>query len=396
MNYTIDDVDTSIAYIEPESNITSMLTTLPNVNTFIFQKGNFYLDDILVLDRNNIVLKSLYSGSKYVHIYQTNSSKDGIVVNANNVKISSLSIHDNYSGKIALTVAGSNYVTIESCNIYGSDDTFSVYFAGPKNLSAGQSTLDAYAARNLDNINVFRRNVVYTKWSGDSVSFSLQKNGIASSNIIRGGKLAVYMCANCSIERNIIYDSVSNGIHLSFPSNNIIIDGNTIYECQSSGIKLSNQVEHGTFTPSDYNISIICNTIYDSKYYAIELNNAIGILIDKNKFSSTDIYGIYAYQSQNLRIVHNIISYFTVAVWLESASDIYIYENEFNNVYPDQSNNVVKFVDCTTGVVYDNKINGEITYDIFPVTNSTGITIGNNISNLYYSYDEELRIIKLK
>lgn len=397
MNYTINASDTTTAYIHDGSVIDTIFTTLPGVNTFIFDKGNYYLNDALLINKNNIVFKSAYCTARDVHIFQNNSQKDSIVINnCNGTKLIGISIHNTHVGKIALTLASVNYSLVESCNIYGNSDTFSVYYAGPKNLTAGQSTLSAYTNKELDNINVFRKNVVYAKWSGDSVSFSLQKNSNFTDNIIRGGKVAVYMCSGCAIENNIIYDSTTNGIYLSFPSDNITIANNKIYECQASAIKMANQVEHGPFTPFNYSIKVSDNKIYDAKFYAIELNYAREITIIDNNFVSTDIYGIYCYQCHNIRVTGNTISYFTVGVWFEAGTNIYIYYNKFNSVYPDESNNVVKMVQSSNGAINDNLIHGNIKYDIFAIDNTnTNIDIGTNPIKDYYTYNEETQLLKI-
>ncbi len=383
--------------LTPNTNIDNIFTSNPTIKTFIFPTGNYYLTDILKITKNNIKFQSLTKNSKDVHIFQTNSSKDGIaIIGCSGVSIINISIHDTFSGKIALTGASINNCKITGCYFYGCEDTFTIYLAGPSTLTAGTNTLDAYNSSTIDNNNLFKDNTVYTKWSGDSVSFSLQNNGNFLSNIIRGGKVAIYMCKNTIIRNNTIYDSTTNGLYISLPSHNLIIDKNKIYECNNSAIKMTNQVEHGTFTPSNYNIAISNNYLYDAKIYAFEINDAIGLEIFLNKSISTDIFGIYLLNSDNIIIHDNKFSYFTIALWLENTTNTSTYSNRFYSVYPSQANNVIKLVNNSNNNQFlNNIIKGKIIYDYFSVDSScTGCTETGNAFDEYYTHDEEIDIMK--
>lgn len=397
MNYTINSLDPTIAYIYANSVLDTIFQDLPNVKTFLFNNGDYYINDNLVIQSNGITFRSISKNPRDVHIYQNNTSKDSVVLrNCNHVKIEGISIHNGWSGKVALTVAGVNYSTIKSCYIYGNSDTFTVYYAGPTDLTEGQSTITGYENNNLDNINVFEKNVVYSNWSGDNVAFCLQKNGRVSDNIIRGGKLAVYMCRDTNIKANTIYDSTSNGIYISFPSHNIVLDCNKIYECQASAIKLANQAEHGAFTSSPYNIIIHDNKLYDSKFYGVELNNAIEVSLVKNHLLSTDIYGIYVANSDNVKLSQNTITYFKVGIWLENSTELDVYSNTFNSVYPDESDNLVKAVGSSKITITNNCCRGVIKYDLYSIdTTNTDFYVGSTDAQLFYSYNDELKMMKL-
>lgn len=380
----------------PNINIDNIFIDNPTIKTFIFPSGYYYLTDILKITKNNIKFQSLTKQAKDVHIFQTNSSKDGIaIINCSNVSLTNISIHDTYSGKIALTGASINNCKITGCYFYGCDDTFTIYFAGPRNLIEGSNTLEAYNASILDNNNLFKDNTVYTKWSGDSVSYSLQDNGNFISNVIRGGKVAVYMCKNTIIRNNTIYDSTTNGLYISLPSHNLNIDKNKIYECKNSAIKISDQVEHGTFISSYYDIKISNNYLYDAKIYAFEINNGIGIEIFNNKAISTDIFGLYLLNCDNITVYSNKFSYFTVALWLENTTNSNIYNNRFYSVYPNQSNNVIKCVNNSNNTqILNNIVKGKILYDLFPISNSIDCVVSGNNVDEYYTHDEEIDIMK--
>lgn len=398
MNYTISPTLAKTVIINPESVIDNLFTTLNKINTFLFLPGNYYINDVLLINRSNITLKSTTGKSIDVHIYQNNSEKDSIsVADCINIKILNLCLHNTFSGKIALTIANASHTSVIGCNIYGNTDTFTVYYAGPKNITAGAETLNAYNTNNLDGSNIFQKNIVYSMWAGDSVSFSLQKNGIFSSNIIRGGKIAIYMCRDTIINSNSVYDSVSNGIHVSFPSQNIKIYKNIIYESSDSGIKLTNQLEHGLFVPTNYQIEIYGNKIYDSGVFAIEINDGQDIFVYENNMVSTDMFGIYCLNCINVNIVYNIMSYFTVAMWLENSCLINILNNSLNSIYPDEAQNVIKLVNNSSNNNFSNNIiTGNIIYDNYSIDSTCLDTILNdNIFNEFLTYEQESKISRL-
>lgn len=397
MNYTIDSTNPKIAYIHPGSNIDDIFTILPKVKKFMFEPGDYYLNNILYISKNKISITSTTKIAKDVHIYQNNITKDSIVLDAcQNVNISYISIHNTTPGKIVLTERGANDTSVNNCYIYGNATIFSVYYSGPKNLTQGASTLNAYFSGDLDNNNEFYKNVVYSMWSGDNITYALQKNGNFSSNIVRGGRVGIYMCSNVSVKKNIVYDSTSNGIYVSFPSHNIIISNNKIYECESSGIKLANQIEHGDFNSSDNNITISNNSIYDSKYYAVEINDGINIDISDNSFINIKIYGIYCYKCSNINIYNNKLAYFDVSIWLENSSSINIQKNYLYSIYPDEASNILKIINSSSLVTFiNNSIGGQIKYELYAIdSTSKNIIISNNTEDPFYTYCEELYIMK--
>lgn len=389
MNYTTIDACTIL--VHAGSTLDGMISAHPTINRFILQTGDFYLNDKLLVDRERVTIKSESGQATDVNIFQNDPSKDSIVFNyAHRSRLVNLSVHNRHPGRVALTVAGSNLTKVTGCKIYGNSTTFSVYYAGPKNLTEGADTLQAYQDGELDDGNIFNTNVVYSVWAGDSVSFSLQKNGRFENNIIRGGKVAAYMCRDTTIKRNIIFDSTTNGIYLSFPSHNLTISHNRIYECKHSGIKMANQSEHGTFTETDYNIQVLQNNIYDSGIYGMEINHGHAININQNKANSTDIFFIYVLNSTDITIQANVCYDFKVAVWSESSDHVVVDGNTFNSIYPTEGENVVKFVASTNSQISNNVVGGHLVYDYYAIDGaSTGISFFGNSRHLYFSYPEE-------
>jgi hypothetical protein len=395
MSYIIDQLTSSITVV-PESNIDDIIIANSTILTFYFPDGKYYLDDILNITKSNIKFIGLSKNAKFVHIFQNNTQRDGLNVIADNFFMQHISVHVPHDGKIALTVAAANNTSIQHCYFYGNKTTFSVFYAGPKSLVAGPDTINGYNNNTLDMNNTFRNNVIYSQWSGDCVSFSLQMNGLVNSNIIRGGKLAVYMCKKCDITNNVIYDSIDSGIHISLPSEYLNILSNKIYECDASGIKISDQTEHGSFTQDKYNIMIKNNYIYDAKTNAIELNDVNYCIIRNNKLISTETNAIYILRSKNIKIDKNKVAYFIVAFWLENSSNCNIYSNKCMSVYPNQGHNVVKLAfNSNNNKIYNNDISGTVIYDKYVIPSNT---VGNmEYDNSYYEYydiSEEINIVK--
>ena len=383
----------------PDTFIDDIIDVNPTATTFIFTSGDFFLSKVLHIEKPNLTFIGSTNNPVDVHIFQSNSSMDGIsIIFAHSTILDSLSIHVTHKDKIALTIASCNNTLVNNCYIYGNDNTFSVFYPGPKSLEQGQSTIDGYVNNVLDTRNVFRNNTIYTSWSGDSVAFCLQKEGLVDNNIIRGGKMAVYMCKDVDVTNNTVYDSVSNGIYLSLPSKNIYMSGNYIYDCKASGIKVANQMEHGTFTPEHrYNVTIEDNDIVDADFYSIELNNLNNSTVIRNTFISTAVYGIYAYQCEQICMLYNKISYFDVAIWLEGTSNSLVVVNELFSVYPDIAKNVVKLVNASNNnIVTFNNVKGMISYDLYTVDSSSlNNNVINNLYSKYYTREEEKSIMKI-
>lgn len=375
--------------------IDDLLVNNPKITTFLFSAGTYYMNKVLHIDKPGIKLIGLDNASK-VHIIQNNSKMDGISFKyADKSEMRNISLHVPHDDKVCFTLASCNLTKVENCYFYGNANTFTVYYAGPSQLIQGQNTLSGYSKNILDRQNVFRRNVVYSNWSGDNVAFCLQSRSIFSYNIVRGGKVAVYMCKNSWVTCNRLYDSVGNGFFISLPSHGVEVKYNYIYECSDSAIVIRNQVEHGDFKKSPYHLVIKENYIYDAKDHAIECNDADTVIFDKNTCISTDIYGLYCLRCNNITIINNKIAYFKVATWFEQTSNCIVNNNEILSIFPSYGDNVIKITNHSDNNKFDsNKISGKILYDIAPISaDSINNVVTNSIITPYHTYAEELDIL---
>jgi hypothetical protein len=387
--------DSMITTLVPGSNLDNIFVDHPDTKMFIFPPGDYYITKILRIDQNNIFFTGYSREASDVHIWQQTPDKDGIVIqNVNHVFIRFISIHVTGSNKIALNVSNSHDINIEYNNFFGNKDYFTIFFSGPI-VSAGENTILAYETSALDSNNCFMNNIIYSSWSGDNVSISLQINCRVFNNIIRGGRLAIYMCRDTFILGNTIFDSTTEGVFVSLPSHNINIDSNTIYECASSAIKVSNQVEHGIFTHTPYNIHVNKNTIYDAHHNGIEMNDAEMVFITENNLVGTDNFASYFLSCSNIHLTNNLLSYFIEGVWAENSHDIFVENNKFNSVYPDNAAHGVWSNDISSNItVTNNSFNGQYTTnEIIDVKTETK-TIENNTITKWYNYWDDRALLK--
>lgn len=371
--------------------IDNILIDNPNENTFIFDAGNYYITKILLIDRPNV--KFIGNGYNQVHIIQQNMY-DGFDVESDGFDMRNISLHVEHNDKVAIIFAGCNNTSITNCYIYGNSTTFSVYYAGP-HLTAGDETVNAYNSGNLDSNNVFKSNVVYSNFSGDAISFSLQKDGIFTDNIIRGGKVAVYMCRDVIIKRNDIYDSTSEGIYLSLPSYNVAISSNKIYNCQSSGIKIAEQIEHPNFEKNKYDITISNNKFTSSYINSIAINDCNTIFVIDNMFLENGENAVYVARSNNVHMVNNVISYFNVGVIIFGTENLTFTNNELYSIYPKLSTKFVQIIDSDTINVSYNFVKGNILYMDPEIINSNNVNVFDNVNSKYYTRQEENKVLKL-
>lgn len=372
-------------------NIDNILIDNPKANIFVFRRGNYLLTRNLKIDRKNITF--IGSNSDKVHIFQTNTAQDGFDIESDGFKMINISVHVEHDDKVALVFAKCSNTIISNCYIYGNATTFSIFYAGPE-IKAGQETLDTYFNNKLDKNNVFINNVVYSQWSGDSVSFSLQKNSTFENNIIRGGKVAIYMCNNISFKKNTIYDSTSEGVFISLPSHNIDMQNNRIYECKNSGIKISNQLEHGDFNISPYDITIKKNFISDPGTTAIEINDVIKIKICDNKLIGSNHNGIYVLRSSDVQMCKNKISYFTTAIFVYDSNNNSIKKNKIFSIYPLVAKYFVELVNSKNNIIINNIFKGNFINNIIKFDASDNNVIENNVYDKYYTRNEEKLVMR--
>lgn len=394
--------------LTPGDNLNIVISANSTINKFVLPSGTYYLNNILTITKPGLSIIGQGNASE-IHIYQQNTDSDGINIRADSVTIRNVSVHVPHSKKIALTVANCNNSIVTNCYFYGNRDFFTIYYAGPV-VSAGEATIEAYLTNRLDSNHTFKKNVIYANYSGDAVSFSLQYNGIFQCNIIRGGKLAVYMCRDTKIIDNNIYDSNSNGIFISLPSHNLTISNNDIYECTDSSLIIKQQTEHtylngDNVALSDYNINISNNSFYDNNYFGIEIKDGQNINIYNNKYLRNANRGIYLQSCLNINITNNIFSYFKVAIELLNVRECTINKNTFYSVYPSETEKGIVLrtyaINEIMGINYnntisDNNFKGEITYPVTivdPQPDDTNI-ITNNKHDQFYDYKEEIKLLR--
>lgn len=370
-------------------NIDRLLIDNPDELNFIFDPGEYQLTKKLLINRQHVTFTGSTTADK-IHIFQTNDTQDGLDVEANYFTMRNISLHVTTSNKVALSVANVNNCNINNCYIYGNQSTYTVFFAGP-NVSTGSETLNAYYSDQMDCNNSFTDNVVYSKWSGDAVVFALQTNGQFRRNIIRGGKLAIYMCKYVTVQNNTIYDSMSSGIYLSFPCFKVNIHGNKIYECKENGIVLRNQLEHGSFSSSNYNIKIFNNYVSDNNDTGIDINDGNGITVNQNIISGSRIQAINLLRCSNIAVDSNKFPYFDIGIELNNSTDCKITNNSFYSIYPYDAHYFISLSNSSNNSVTGNTIYGHI---INNQVVSNGNTIENNIFQPYYTKEDEKKLIK--
>jgi hypothetical protein len=374
--------------------IDNLLVLNPTITTFIFQPGTYKLINIFKILQPNIKFVGYTGVARDVMILQT-MNYDGILLSSDSIVLQDISIKCTFSQKVTLTVSSANNTLVSGCWLYCSSDTFGIYYAGPSNLVAGTSTIDAYNGYNLDTGNIFYNNIVYANFTGDSVAFCLQYNSQFVKNFIRGGKAAIYMCRTCNVYNNTIMDSNSNGLFVSLPSDNLTITCNKICNSTYSGLVVKDQLEHGSFTRYSYNIIINYNTIFGSKFYGMELNNGTDFIVANNKIVAGSLMGIYSYNGASVSIESNKIAYFTHGVFLENNIGGDIKSNDIMSMYPNFGQNGIKLTNTTTNItVNNNNMDGMYLYDLI-ADSGIGNTISSNTISPNYTMDDEKNIYNI-
>ena len=187
-------------------------------------------------------------------------------------------------------------------------------------------------------------------------------------------------------------NSTTNGIYISFPSDNLTLLYNTISNSTYSSIIMKNQTEQGAFTTYSYNILVNNNTIFGSKFYGIEINNGSDITISNNNIIETSSIGIYSYASDTLNINTNNIAYFSYGVYFENTTDSTIETNNVMSVFPNLGQNGIKLTNTSSGSTIDsNVMQGQYVYDLIADSGTSDIVTSNIISP-YYNMSDELNI----
>lgn len=371
-------MDTIILNIEIIPNLDNLFTIYPNYESYILMPGEYHITRDLVINKPNIKLIGKTHDYNHVVIYQDDPERNSLVLDADNIVIRNISIYNKIGNGTCLTVQDANYSIIENCHFYGNINDFTIYYAGPSNLIAGQPVLDAYQTNKLCKFNTFANNCIYTEWTGDAISYSLQSNGIFSNNIVRGGKIAIYMCKNTCVTGNYVYDSTSNGIFISLPSHNVYVDNNKIMNPLYSGIVVRNQVEHGIFDNKLNKITIKNNIINNAKFHGIEINNLDTSDLSNNIIYFVSNYGIYSLKSSNLNITQNDIYGANKGLYLDNTTNTKINNNGIYSIFLRKTSDAIYIYESNDNVITGNTGYGDFTSVIINNVQGTNIIDNNN------------------
>ena len=303
--FTVIDQTNSGEYI----NIKINQLINDGVKNIYIKNGTYNLNNMIKINTSGVNL--IGEDKNYTKLIQTQANCDSVGVhNANNTVVSNLTIDNSAYGWAGFSEGNSNNVTLKNCIVYGDDSTFAVYFAG-KNYPDDISTNPVSGLENndMDTDNKMIDNTVYSGYWGDGVSFSVQKNGLVENNTVNGTRIAFYVCRDSKVKNNTIRNSASNGIHISIPSENDVISGNIIENSKASAIKVSAETEYPIETSYyGHNINISNNTISNSRYMGIEINQLANSAIENNNIDKANNIGIYLLRADNITVRNNDIT----------------------------------------------------------------------------------------
>jgi Right handed beta helix region len=242
-----------------------------------------------------------------------------LVINTVNVTVERLTIDaSSHEAWEAFGAFNSSLIKLSDTIILGSSNMFAVFFAGPY-VAAGQPTIDAFEASDLDSDNIVENNAIYQESTLDVLSFSLQKNGRVTGNTVVGGVISFFMNKDSKCTDNTVLDSLTQGIYLSVPAENNIISRNNIRNSTSAGIKVSRQIDHldentgEIITPTSYRASGIVvkdNTIVGSSYFGIEVAQTVNAVVKSNLVQNSSLTGIYSVFNDGMMVKQNTIEGF--------------------------------------------------------------------------------------
>lgn len=363
-------------------SLDEMFNVYSDYDTYVLMVGDYYITKDLVINRPNVKIIGNDTNPNKINIYQKTPTCNGLVLSADNIIVQNISVHNEIGDGTCLTISGCNQTRVENCYFYGNINDFAIYYSGPANLTAGQSVIDAYQNDNLNTQNYFDNNCVYTDWNGDAISFSLQSHGSFCNNIIRGGKIAVYMCKNTNVMGNHIMDSTSNGIFISLPSMNLNIRNNKIHNSLYSGIVIRNQLEHGVFNSSLHNIIIDNNIICSSHFHGIEINNLDTSTISNNIINNILNNGMYFLTSTNLLINNNNICHTNKGIYLDIHCDTNtISNNNIYSVFPSYTSNAIYLNNAINTNVNDNTSCGIFSSSTINIISDPNQNTNNKLTN---------------
>lgn len=343
--------------LSQESNeyLDNVLTAYPNNNVFYLNKGTYKLTSQLHFNRNDVVFIGITEDPNDVHIIQENDTENALFITANNVAIKNISIHVNGGTGMCLYQKDASWTNIENCHFYNMCDDVStpitVYFAGTSGTS--EESIANFQSNSFGQFNMFDGNVIFTQGMGTSVSFNLQQFGSVRDNIIRGGKISLYLNKDCMITHNTIHSSKSHGILGFLPMENIKITNNVIKLSESAAINFKTSTEFIPHIDLTNNIEIIDNNIDSCKYIAVELNNTKNITFSGNTIKWTSDLCIYALKSKNISFTNNSLIQHKRGIHIDiECENITFDSNEIYSIFPTLSEHAV--------VIEDTAINNTI------------------------------------
>lgn len=380
---------------DTHSDIDDIVQRHPTITNFFLLPGSYHLTRQLEIDREDIVFCGLGDASQ-VHIYQDTADSNAIVIRSSRVSVHHLSIHCENGTGIALTHADVDRCQTEHCHIYGSESYFAVYIAGPS-VAVGADTFAAFDSNALSAGNVFDNNIVYCKWGGDAVSFSLQRDGSVRNNIVRGGKIAAYMTRNCVVSNNRVLDSQSHGIICSLPSTDVMIANNYVVRSVASAIAVKPQNEHGEYTGTgDANICICGNRIAACQYIGVEIENANTTVVEKNDVRHCTEQAIYVLRSVNVDVRENRLVGFDRGILFDVETEQCSADNNIlYSIFPNVSKHGVMLESTArNNIVTNNTLRGPFLSEPIKDVNTTTEplnavdAVSNNVDD-YINYHEE-------
>jgi len=352
--------------------------------TVIFKAGHYLLDRQLLISTDYVTL--ICEDGAQVTISLSDETNGLVISDCAFVTIKGLRIRAGHGNSIPITLSAVANCLVTDCFFYGNSNYFTVYWAGPK-LVKGLETFKGYTQDHLDHNNRFCHNVVYGDWNGDCLTFALQKNGICSHNIIRGGKLAIYLCSRSQIHHNYIVDSRSHGIVISWPSHKITVHHNQIYRPKDGGITTMNQLEHGANPSTNFQLKVSHNFIEDGLWSGIEISDGHGVIIESNTIKRCHGSGISLTRSIHCQVSQNKISDCTKNILLDAHSNVnHVTENKMVG-HKGKTDLAVHLVDDTSENTVSNNI----------ILGYPCIKIGNSIyKNCYQNDNQDSNQIQFK
>ncbi|HEX2986171.1 MAG TPA: right-handed parallel beta-helix repeat-containing protein [Caproiciproducens sp.] len=277
----------------------------------LIKNGTYKISSPLIVRKKGTIITG--ESTKGVKIIQTNQTADGVVLYADDSGISHVTVDcQTYGGLGSAIVEGhSSNVKVSDCIVYGSNNGFSIYFAG-KDYKSDADTIAGVETGNLDQNNVIEQCTVYSSSKTDGVILALQGNGKMINNTIIGTRIAFYMCNSSLVSGNTVIDSSQEGIFVSIPAFNNVIKNNRISHCALSGIKVAAETEHmndaiRNHTYVGKGFTIENNTIENPAYFGMDVDELADSVIRNNKLSKCDYMGMYLLRSNNLSLFENKI-----------------------------------------------------------------------------------------